>query len=57
VEDRTGYAPNVTDPSGALRAATRDARKLLGDPLPVDPAMVDFDLVLEAALGDRRGIS
>ncbi len=57
VEDRTGYAPNVTDPSGALRAATRDARKLLGDPLPVDPAMVDFDLVIEAALGDRPRVS
>jgi predicted ATPase len=55
VENKTGYAANITDPSGALRAATREARALLGDPPPIDPALVDLEAVLQAALGDRRG--
>jgi predicted ATPase len=56
VESSAGYAADVTDPSGALRAATREARALLGDPPPVDPALVDLEAVLQAALGDRRGL-
>jgi hypothetical protein len=43
----------MTDPSGALRAATREARALLGNPPPVDAAAVDLDAVLEAALANR----
>jgi hypothetical protein len=44
----------LTDPSGALRAATREARALLGHPHPRDPAVVDLDAVLQAAFGDGR---
>ncbi len=52
-ENETGYTANMTDPSGALRAATREARALLGDPPPVDPAVVDLDAVLQAAPANR----
>lgn len=52
-EDETSYRATLADPSGALRAATREARALLGDPPPGDPAAVDLDAVLRAALGDR----
>ena len=52
-ENETGYTANMTDPSGALRAATREARALLGDPPSVDPAMVDLDAVLQAVLTKR----
>ena len=54
-DNKTGYAANITDPSGALRAATREARALLGDPPPVDPARVDLEGVIQAALSDHRG--
>jgi predicted ATPase len=53
-ENETGYRATLTDPSGALRAATREARALLGDPPPGDPALMDLAAVLQAALGDRR---
>jgi predicted ATPase len=53
-EDEADYAATMTDPSGALRAATRAARALLGNPPRVDPAMVDIDAVLQAALGTGR---
>ena len=53
-EDETGFTATMTDPSGALRAATREARALLGDPDPLDPAVVDLDAVLQAALGNGR---
>jgi predicted ATPase len=49
-ENETGYTATMTDPSGALRAATRAARALLGKPPPLDPAAVDLDVVLQAAL-------
>ena len=52
-ENDTGYTATMSDPSGALRAATREARALLGNPLPVDPAAVDLDAVLQAALTNR----
>jgi len=50
-EDRADYSATLTDPSGALREATREARSLLGDPSPGDPSVVDLDAVLEAVLG------
>ena len=53
-ENETSFTATLTDPSGALRAATREARALLGDPRPRDPAVVDLDAVLEAALGNGR---
>lgn len=53
-ESETGFAALMTDPSGALRAATREARKRLGDPPPGDPAVVDLAAVLQTALGTRR---
>jgi ATP/maltotriose-dependent transcriptional regulator MalT len=51
-EDEAGFAATMTDPSGALRSATREARALLGDPDPLDPAAVDLNAVLQAALGN-----
>jgi predicted ATPase len=54
VEAETGLHAHLTDPSGALRRATREARALLGDPPPVDPENVDFAAVLQAALGGSR---
>jgi tetratricopeptide (TPR) repeat protein len=53
-ENETSFTATSTDPSGALRNATREARTLLGDPHPPDPARVDLDAVLQAALGDGR---
>lgn len=53
-ENETNYRASLTDPSGALRTATREARALLGDPPPGDPAAVDLDAVLQAAFGVRR---
>jgi predicted ATPase len=53
-ENDTSFNAVTADPSGALRTATRDARVLLGDPPPRDPATVDVDAVLEAALGRDR---
>jgi tetratricopeptide (TPR) repeat protein len=52
-ENETGATALLTDPSGALRAATREARALLGDPPPGDLAVVDLDAVLESALGEH----
>jgi predicted ATPase len=52
-ENETGYTATMTDPSGALRAATGEARVLLGNPPPVDPAAVDLDEVFLAALANR----
>jgi hypothetical protein len=53
-ENETSFTATSTDPSGALRNATREARALLGDPYPHDPALVDLDAVLQAALGNSR---
>jgi predicted ATPase len=53
-ENDTGYSASLTDPSGALRRATREARALLGDPPPGDLAALDLDAVLQAALGTGR---
>jgi len=53
-EDETNFSLTSTDPSGALCTATREARALLGDPLACDPATLDFDAVLQAALGAGR---
>jgi predicted ATPase len=51
-ESDTSFTATLTDPSGALRTATGEARALLGHPYPRDPASVDLDTVLRAALGD-----
>jgi predicted ATPase len=54
-ENDTSFTATLTDPTGALRTATREARALLGDPThSTDPAIIDFDAVLHAALGDDR---
>jgi hypothetical protein len=54
-EDDATFSATSTDPSGALRAATLEARARLDDPPPREPSTVDIDAVLEAALGhDRR---
>ena len=50
-EDEIDFGAVSTDPSGALRTATREARALLGDPPPCDPSALDIDAVLQAALG------
>ena len=50
-EDETDMNACFTDPTGAMRNATREARKLLGNPPPVDPETVDLASVLQAALG------
>ncbi|MGH9463348.1 MAG: ATP-binding protein, partial [Vicinamibacteria bacterium] len=57
-EDETSFTAQLSDPSGALRNATREARRLLGDPPPVDPETLDLASVVQAALGvpDLRGI-
>jgi hypothetical protein len=51
-ENEISYAATLTDPSGALRSATGEARALLGDPRLRDSADVDFEAVLRAALGN-----
>ena len=53
-ENETSFHATSTDPSGALRAATSEARAWLGHPPPADPSMVDLDAVLQAALGHGR---
>ena len=53
-EDAAGYGPDVTDPTGSLREATRRARELLGNPPPVDPAFVDIEAALQAAVQEVR---
>jgi hypothetical protein len=50
-ENETTYAATLTDPTGALRNATREARALLGDPQRRDTSSVDLEAVLQAALG------
>jgi predicted ATPase len=52
-EDASGFAAAMTDPGGALRAATREARQRLGDP-PCDPSAVDLAAVLRDAVGASR---
>ena len=49
-ENETSYAATLADPSGALRAATGEARALLGNPRPRDPSDVDLDAILRAVL-------
>jgi predicted ATPase len=53
-ENQHGFAATMTDPSGALRSATGEARARLGDPQPLDPAVVDLNAVLQAALGNGQ---
>ncbi len=53
-ENEADFSATSTDPSGALRAATREARVLLGDPPPRDAPTVDLDAVLRAAVGNAR---
>ena len=53
-ENDTGYSASLTDPSGALRMATREARALLGDPPRGDRAALDLDAALQAAIGSGR---
>ena len=50
-EDETGFNAYLTDPSGALRSATREARRILGNPPPVDPETLDLASVVQAAIG------
>jgi ATP/maltotriose-dependent transcriptional regulator MalT len=52
-EDALGIQALFTDPSGAMRRATREARALLGDP-PVSPETLDLASVVEAAVGVPR---
>jgi len=49
-EEAVGIQALFTDPTGALRRATREARILLGDP-PHGPGEVDLRSVVAAALG------
>jgi predicted ATPase len=56
-EDETGINAHLADPTGALRNATREARKLLGNPTPVDPETLDFSAVMQAALGTTQRTS
>jgi len=51
-EDEVDFSATSTDPSGALRTATGEARALLGNPPPRDPGTVDIEPVLQAALGN-----
>ena len=55
-EDAIGIQALFTDPSGALRRATHEARVLLGNPPPA-PAEVDLATVVEAALGRPQATS
>jgi predicted ATPase len=41
------------DPTGALSKATVDARAMLGDPEPLAPELVDVEVALRAAVGQR----
>jgi predicted ATPase len=52
-EDAVGIHALFTDPSGAMRRATREVRALLGNPQP-GPSEVDFASVIAAALGRSR---
>jgi hypothetical protein len=51
-ESDTSFTATMTDPSGALRKATREAREQLGAPQSRDPAHIDLDAVLQAAFGN-----
>ena len=53
-EDNIGINAHLADPTGALRDATREARRLLGDPTPADPETIDFASVMQAVLGAPR---
>jgi predicted ATPase len=53
-EDEAGSNAFLTDPSGALRSSTREARRLLGDPAAVDPETLDFASIMQAAQGTPR---
>jgi hypothetical protein len=53
-EDETSINAHLADPSGALRNATREARRLLGDPPPVDPETLDLASVVQAVLAGPR---
>jgi hypothetical protein len=52
-EEEASFTAASTDPSGTLRAATREARSLLGNPPPLDHPL-DLDAVLQAAIGHGR---
>jgi ATP/maltotriose-dependent transcriptional regulator MalT len=55
-EDESGINAELSDPTGALRQATRQARQLLGNPPSTDPDTLDLTSVVQAALGaDRAG--
>ena len=55
-EDDNGLHARLTDPTGAMRQATREARRLLGDPPSIAPDAVDLASVVEAALGVQRAV-
>jgi hypothetical protein len=50
-ENETGTNAFLSDPTGALRSSTREARRRLDDPVPVEPDTLDFASVIQAALG------
>jgi len=50
-EHDEGFAASITDPSGALRMATGEARMLLGNPTTGVFAVEDVDSALRSALG------
>jgi predicted ATPase len=49
-EDETSINAFLGDPTGALRHATREARRVLGNPPAVDPDSIDYAVVLQAAI-------
>jgi len=53
-EDADGVHAQLTDPAGAMRRATREARELLGSPPMLPPDAVDLEAVVQAAIGTAR---
>jgi predicted ATPase len=53
-EGETGINAYMADPTGSLRQATRDARRLLGNPAAVEVDALDFSSVVQAALGTSQ---
>jgi hypothetical protein len=49
-EDDTSVNTFLGDPTGALRHATREARRALGNPPASEPDSIDYAAVLHAAI-------
>ena len=56
-EDETSTKALLADPTGALRRATREARRILGNPPPVEPDSIDYAAVLQAAIDSPRQVA